>query len=153
MKKNKLKYLIWFVFCIYIAAMVYFLFFSERYGRTEVSVYRYNLKPFSEIKRYLKYYDTIGFEGFMLNIVGNVAAFVPFGFCMPVFAKSYRNFLVTFLNGLLIITCIETIQLVFMVGSFDVDDILLNITGVILGFFAYKIAVYIRKIIRKNKGE
>ena len=138
MKKNKLKYLIWFVFCIYIAAMVYFLFFSERYGRTEVSGYRYNLKPFSEIKRYLKYYD---------------AAFVPFGFCMPVFAKSYRNFLVTFLNGLLIITCIETIQLVFMVGSFDVDDILLNITGVILGFFAYKIAVYIRKIIRKNKGE
>ncbi len=152
MKKENLKYLIWFAFCIYIAAMAYFLFFSERYGRTGVSGYRYNLKPFSEIKRYLKYYDAIGFEGFMLNITGNVAAFIPFGFCMPVFAKSYRHFWVTFLNGLLIITCIETIQLVFMVGSFDVDDILLNITGVVLGFFVYRIAVHIRKNIRKNKG-
>lgn len=118
-----------------------------------MSGYRYNLRPFSEIRRYIVHYDAIGFEGFMLNIVGNVVAFIPFGLCMPVFARSYRHFLVTFFNGLLMISCIETIQLVYKVGSFDVDDILLNIMGVMIGFFLYKAAVHIRKNIRKNKGE
>ena len=41
---------------------------------------KYNLQLFKEIKRFIKYREYIGFEGFVVNIVGNVLAFSPYGF-------------------------------------------------------------------------
>ncbi len=142
--KKHFKKIIWVIFLIYIACMMYFLFFSESYGRTDVSGYRYNLKPFSEITRYIRHYNTIGTWHFMLNIIGNVVAFVPFGLFMPILTKSYRHFITSFLGGTLFSLCIETIQLVFKVGSFDIDDIMLNVCGIIIGFLLFHLFEYTR---------
>ena len=71
------------IFCffavIYIALLLYFLFFSEHYGRNIRSEsYRYNLKPFEEIGRFIKYRNAFTLEFFLVNMVGNVVAFMPF---------------------------------------------------------------------------
>lgn len=137
--KKFIKGFIWLLFLIYIAVLVYFLFFCEKYGRTATDDYHYNLIPFSEMKRYFIYYDLIGFKGFFLNIIGNILAFVPLGICIPLLVRGYRKFLLVFFYGILFTVCVETIQLLLKVGSFDVDDMILNTLGVAIGYVCYYI--------------
>lgn len=42
-----------------------------------------NLVPFKEIKRFIIYYRQIGINAVILNLAGNVVAFMPFGFFLP----------------------------------------------------------------------
>ena len=147
-------------FICYIILLCYYLFFSEEYGRTEhYSTYKYNFELFAEIKRYWNNWEQIGLSLFLVNLVGNVVVFIPFGFLVPVMYREqrrgvvyqghfFRSFVfVTFL-GAIFSFCIETIQLLTKVGCFDVDDLLLNTTGVIIGFMLYYIS---KKIIASFK--
>lgn len=87
-------------------------------------------------------------EYFMLNIVGNVVAFMPFGTSLPLINKRYRSFISVLLIGIMFIVSIETFQLVMKVGSFDVDDIILNTTGVVIG---YIVSIILRRIYNKKE--
>ena len=79
-------------FICYMVLLVYFLFFSEEYGRTaSYTSYRINLHLFAEIRRYFAYRDTIGFAYFFINMFGNVIAFMPFGFLLPVMYREQRK--------------------------------------------------------------
>lgn len=62
---------------------------------------------------------------------------------MPVLAKKSNRILTVFLLSFILSLLIETTQLVFKVGSFDVDDLLLNSIGGILGYLAYRFATHI----------
>ena len=104
----------------------------------------------------------MGEEYFLINVVGNVAAFIPFGFLVPVVLKEHKKskgvilhyvsyfFFVTFL-GALFSLLVETIQLLTKVGCFDVDDLFLNTSGVIIGYLGYLIIKEILSRISKNK--
>ena len=131
MKKNRHRKLGIVCFVLYLVLLTYFLFFAEEMGRSPGNRqgYTYNLVLFKEIKRFWMYRRTLGFRAVFLNLVGNMLAFMPFGFCIPV----------TFL-GLIFSLCIETTQLVCRVGSFDVDDLLLNTIGALAGFVAFTLA-------------
>ena len=85
-------------------------------------------------------------KAFLLNVFGNVIGFMPCGFFLPVISRRSRKWYNTFLLSFLLSLTIETIQLVFKVGSFDVDDLLLNTIGGVLGFLAYRLlrGVWIR---------
>lgn len=125
----------WVLFIIYIGVLVYFLFLSERYGRTAGSgEYRYNLKPLKEIRRFLVNWRILGIESVFVNLAGNILAFVPFGYILPIISPKNRNFLHIFLLSLELTLTVEVMQLLLKVGSFDVDDILLNTLGGILGY-------------------
>ncbi len=136
-------------FICYMILLVYFLFFSEEYGRTEpYSSYQYNLHLFHELKRYFSYRNRIGDMYFLINVVGNVVAFMPFGFLVPVLYREqrkdvvyqghfFRSFLFVSMLGLLMSLAVETVQLVTKVGCFDVDDLFLNTVGVMLGYMIY----------------
>lgn len=152
--KNKNKLMVnWKVlFYLYIIILSYFLFFSERYGRiVENTSYRYNLIIFNEIKRFIKYRQILGFEIFAVNILGNILAFSPFGFLVPLISGRkiglYKIIALSFLFSL----TIETIQLICRVGSFDVDDILLNTIGGILGYIIFKI--FRKKLVKFDSKE
>ncbi len=144
-------------FIIYMIALVYYLFFSEKYGRHITNdEFRYNLELFKEINRYLNHRNVIGEELFLVNVVGNVVAFIPFGFLVPVTYREqrkdvqyhggfFRSFLFVSLMGGMFSLAIEATQLVTKTGSFDVDDIFLNTLGVMLGYIGYYIS---KKIIR-----
>lgn len=126
----------WILFYIYILLLSYFLFFSERYGRDLVTQ-QYNLQLFKEIKRFIKHREQIGLEGFIVNIFGNVLAFMPYGFLLPLLNKAYRKFYRIAFLSILFSLVIETSQLLLKVGVFDVDDILMNSLGGILGYLIF----------------
>jgi len=139
------------MFYIYILLLSYFLFFSERYGRDLVTK-EYNLQLFKEIKRFLKYRKQIGFEAFVVNIFGNIFAFSPFGFFLPLLNKSYRKFYIVDILSVIFSLVIETAQLLLKVGVFDVDDILMNSVGGMLGYLAFFILYSVYKRIYGHKG-
>lgn len=155
-EKKKVRQTGLFLFVLYLLGISYFLFFSEQFGRTNHNQdYRYNLVLFQEIKRYLSYFDKMSFGLFILNIFGNIFAFTPFGFCLPLIKPRFDHFFRILLSSMLFSLTIETIQLVFKVGSFDVDDILLNTFGAVLGFFCFRIMLWIHKKLdaqKKNKN-
>lgn len=99
-------------------------------------VYTANLIPFKTIKMYIKYYYSInGFD----NLFGNILAFVPFGIFVPaIFFKMDKSGFVL-LHAFWLSLCIELFQLVSHFGEFDVDDILLNCLGAMLGYAFYRI--------------
>ena len=118
------------LFILYVLALIYFLFFSEEYGRIamEERDYRYNLIPF-----------------------GNVAGFLPFGFMLPVITGKMRSgFLIT-LAGFGLSLTVEVIQLITKVGCFDVDDLILNTAGAALGYLLFFICDHLRRKIYGKK--
>lgn len=136
------------LFVIYVLLLIYFLFFSESYGRTawEERSYRYNLIPFVEIRRFWKYRRELGSFAFYTNLVGNVAGFLPFGFILPIICRGMRSPFLIIFSGLGLSLCVETIQLVTRVGCFDVDDLILNTVGAALGYLAFAFCNYLRRI-------
>ena len=152
-KKRIRKLLKWTVFFVYIASLVYFMFFAEMLGRADaVSTYRYNLVPFKEIKRFLNNCRHLGMEAVLANIAGNVIAFMPFGFCIPMITDHRRKFIGTAFGTLVLSLSIELIQLVSKVGCCDVDDVILNTLGGILGYVAYVMFKLCRKAMRHRKN-
>lgn len=105
-----------------------------------------NLRLFSEIFRY-----DVGSRLFFKNIIGNVLLFVPYGF----FASFYielKNPVKAFILVLAASVSIEVTQLA--IGRvFDVDDILLNVVGGMIGYFIYMIIYKIGKIFPFFKKE
>lgn len=127
------------LFAAYLTMLFYFLFFADSMGRTYADrVYHYNLVPLKEIKRFWLHRGTLDFWSVILNLFGNVVAFIPFGILLPSLFVKCRKFLLTTLFCFEFSLCVELIQLVGKVGCFDVDDILLNTIGGILGFFVYR---------------
>lgn len=131
---------------LYIAILVYVCFFSEGYGRGDITpYYRYNLVPFKEIRRFYVYRDVVGAGAFITNLFGNVLAFMPFGFFVPVLRAKDRRLIRMAVNTFFLSLFIETVQLVTRVGSFDVDDLILNTLGGILGYVLFYILNRLRR--------
>ena len=123
---------------IYLACVVYFMFFSEAYGRTDISPdYRYNLVLFREIRRFWQHRDILGTSAMLINIVGNVAMVIPFGFAVPLLFPSARRPERTIILAFLASLLAETCQLILRVGCFDVDDLLLNTVGGAIGYLLF----------------
>ncbi len=142
------------LFLVYLTGLIYFLFFAESYGRGMAdALYDYNLLPFREIGRYLRYRELLGMRPVVLNLVGNVVGFLPFGALVPLLARSVRRAWKIGLLSMEVSVLIEVSQLLFCVGCCDVDDVILNTLGGLLGYAAYHAAdrLYLRW--RKDKGE
>lgn len=118
------------------------MFFSETLDRTRVSEeYRYNLTLFKEINRFWNMRYTYGWHITIVNLLGNVVCFMPFGFLLPTVSrkKIFKNFLSVTLMAMLFSLGIETAQLLTKVGAFDVDDIFLNTVGGFAGYVFMKL--------------
>ena len=91
-----------------------------------------NFIPFKEVFRY-----DFGSRLFIKNIIGNMVMFVPYGFFVAYYVKP-KNWKSLFSLVLIASIVIEATQLA--IGRvFDVDDILLNVVGGMIGYFMYKI--------------
>lgn len=142
------------MFGVYIIFLIYFLFFAESTGRTfEGRTYHYNLVLFKEIGRFWHHRETLGVLAVMLNLVGNVVAFLPLGFFLPIMYRKCRSFFYTVFFCFEFSLIVETIQLVSKVGSFDVDDLLLNTIGGAIGYLCFAILNYMRRKHDEKKKE
>ena len=132
-KRNLLK---WVCFLAYLLFLSYIVF----YNRIERNEYRYNLVLFQEIGRY--YYlgmNTGNWRLFIFNVIGNIVVFMPVGMFLPSLFSRCRNILFTTILSFEISLCVELVQLITRVGSFDVDDLLLNTLGGVCGIILYSI--------------
>jgi glycopeptide antibiotics resistance protein len=148
-KSRTRKLLEWILFLGYIALLVYFVFFAESLGRTGTvsssNGYRYNLRPLKEIKRFINNIDTLGIWTVFLNIGGNILAFVPFGYFLPSLSTHRLKFFQVLLLSFALSLSIEMVQLLSKVGSLDVDDLILNTLGGVVGYILFVIVKNINK--------
>ena len=157
MKTQKLaRICLWTAFVIYGFALLNILFLS-RIGRYpygsfwEYVKYSVNLIPFQTVLGYVRDYMEQGHWVLTLairNIAGNFILFFPMGMLLPCLFPKTKNFRRTVLISFCTILCVELIQLCLRCGIFDVDDLILNISGWLLGFAVLKIP-FINKFLMK----
>ena len=107
-----------------------------------------NFTLFKTIRMYIDYsYKLNSFE----NLAGNIVVFIPVGFLFPYVIKGGRNFLVMLFHAFLLVLGIEVFQLFSAFGAFDVDDILLNCFGAVIGYLFYLIYDNRKRIFERSK--
>ena len=93
-----------------------------------------NLQPFGTIMLYfnliLNDFDLFLRIVALVNLLGNVVLFVPMGHYLARRFSLWQGVCI----GLTILIVIEVTQWVTLTGSLDIDDILLNLTGILIGF-------------------
>ena len=82
------------------------------------------------------------------NMLGNLLLFYPLGIFLPCLFQGMRTLRQNMKISFCTILSVETIQLLLRVGCFDVDDIILNMTGWMLGFLTFSIPV-VRQCLKK----
>ncbi|WP_232223976.1 VanZ family protein [Anoxybacteroides tepidamans] len=92
-----------------------------------------NFVPFKTIAFYLFFAD-VNLDIKVENVAGNVVGFIPFGFFLPLCLKKCPSWLTVLLATMFLSLSYETVQQLFVLGNFDIDDILLNTFGGVLGY-------------------
>ncbi len=116
------------IMLILFGAYILILFQLVTYGQNEYV--GMNLVPFNEILRY-----DFGTHEFFRQVIGNIILFIPFGYFVTYYVN-IKKIGTMFLMSVGVSLIIETVQY-FIGRSFDIDDIILNVTGGILGFMLY----------------
>lgn len=80
------------------------------------------------------------------QIIGNILVFVPWGIFVPNFIRREHRFLWTVGSACVLSVIIEGIQLMFRCGLCELDDVMNNTIGAVIGYGVCKIvSVYIGK--------
>ena len=134
-------------FALYGVIMLWLLF-GQRLGADIPGTYwerlqdNINLIPFFTIREFLHTAQQTAnpylLRHAFINLAGNVVMFVPLGFFPPCLWESLRGFGRCLLFSAASIVVIEIIQLFTLLGSCDVDDLLLNMVGVAIGYGLYR---------------
>ena len=131
--------LLFFLYC----GLMIWLLFGQRMGGNMTAAENINLEPLRTLKNYvriIRYTENAGLlRHAFINLAGNVVMFIPLGYLLPAIWKSQRKFFLCLITALLWIMIIETVQYITKLGSCDVDDLLLNLPGVILGWLIHRL--------------
>ncbi|GKU76982.1 VanZ family protein [Paenibacillus sp. L3-i20] len=100
--------------------------------------YAYNFVPFDTIWRYIEHRDHFNFDIWFKNLFGNLILFIPIGMFLPLLNRKFKRSFSMIVSCIFLIAIVEVSQMLFKVGSFDVDDIILNTTGAWLGLLLIK---------------
>ena len=150
MTKKALNFIFYAIAFLYLFLMLDLLFrFNIVTGALDSSR-SYNLIPFATISRYLGSGAQAMTPKAIQNVFGNIAVFIPCGLYLQVFLKNKvfgRSFLVLISMG----ASIEIIQMLLGVGVCDIDDLILNCLGGIIGILLYKIINRLSKNEEKAK--
>lgn len=105
--------------------------------------FRVNLVPLVNL------FDYDSKRDLLLNVIGNVAMFIPSGIVLPIIYKRLDTFIKVIFAGGGISLCIEMMQLPFSVRASDIDDLILNSVGVMLGYGIYALVRCLKRAKRK----
>ncbi len=134
-------------FILYVLLMLWLLF-GQRMGTAVDGTYTERLKasvnliPFSTVRHFLHTLHSTA-EGYLfrhavVNLAGNVIMFIPLGFFLPCLQPKRCTFFRCMGSGACIILVIELLQLITLLGHCDVDDLILNLAGIGIGFGIFK---------------
>ena len=140
MKKLLYKYYPPFI-NVYTVWLLYLLFFVS-FRNSDSSHFSIKPIPFDTIDEYF-IVITYSKIDFFKNIIGNIFLFSPYGFLGILYPKLKKVgwFILTFF---VIINIVEFSQFYFKRGFADVDDVILNTTGALVGYFIYRTLFYIK---------
>jgi glycopeptide antibiotics resistance protein len=126
-------------------------YFAHQYSKQKIKDgwKQANLKPFSTISLFYKS-RRLREEYKYNNLGGNIIGFIPLGILLPMLFVWLRNFWKIILAGIFISLAFETTQLLTGLGVFDIDDIILNTTGAIIGYIVYLILKKIMGVTQNN---
>ncbi len=143
--KKRMKISFAFMFVLYLTMLATFLFFDGYFGRdsaqfegawTKERFLEYletsaNFIPFKSTSSLIYGYSKgwISLYKPMLNIGGNLVAFMPFAFFLPILFKKMRKIIPFLLLTAGVVIMVETTQLILRCGVCDVDDLILNVSG------------------------
>jgi glycopeptide antibiotics resistance protein len=144
------KDLTWLVFGLYAVILVkmilfkrpvnyYIVHFRFNYGwdMIQANFRRANLVPFTTILLFIK--SRLAMRDIVGNVLGNILGFIPFGILVPMLFEQFARFIKVIKAAFVISLVFECIQLIAVLGSFDVDDLLLNTVGASIGYYIYYI--------------
>lgn len=150
-KQGKTLKILWWVYIALLFVFVVVKFKGSFYELSDrVNTYsmqgsiNYNLIPLrsmsAQIERITQWWA-------LKNLLGNIIPFIPFGFLLPVTYKKFSSAISVFVIGLASILVIESFQFFTKLGSFDVDDIILNMTGIVCGYVIFLVTnrLFIRR--------
>lgn len=105
----------------------------------------HNFIPFNTITYYLFLANDINLNIRVENLTGNIIGFIPFGFILPLLSSKFHSIKKIMIATFCLSLTFELLQLIFRFGSFDVDDLILNTIGGMIGYIPIKlVSVYIK---------
>ncbi|WP_154889630.1 VanZ family protein [Longibaculum muris] len=116
-------------------------------GRARVIQYGISLELFSSYHYAWNNFSIVEWR----NIILNILMFVPLGFLLPLVHESFKTWWKTYLAGLGLTVFIELSQLIFHLGVFEVDDIMNNAVGCMIGFGIYALFALIYGCFQKKE--
>lgn len=157
------KSIILCLFLIYIFLLIDFTLINDSFGRKISFVFsadksrvreyfsqKINIVPFATVKLFLKAYknDSLNTQVIIENIFGNLIAFMPFAFFVPNIFKRVDKFFKFLIFITLCVLLIEILQIVFLTGSADVDDLILNVGGAVAAYGILNIK-FVKRFVNK----
>ncbi|MFD2442502.1 VanZ family protein [Bacillus sp. CGMCC 1.16607] len=130
----------------------YFRYTEDANSFFNIEVWRLNsnLIPFHSTYEYMIGIDRFNLDIILHNTIGNILIFVPLGIFLPILLKKYHKFSKIFLIGFVISFAVEVLQFSLQIGQFDIDDIILNTLGTIVGFSLFKFLIQISNLTKWN---
>ena len=150
--KKLSRYILWGVFVIYCIFVAYMVFFSRGF-RTQYTYSHYfryftNFVPFKTVAHYIMLYKK-GLQSLAIfNLLGNFVLFMPMGMLLPCIFKKLNRFWKVTLCIFITVLLVEVMQFVLRVGIIDVDDVIFNLCGGMIGYGIFKIP-FINKILQQ----
>ncbi len=142
--KNKRKILAYTIFVLYIFVLIYITLFSRGRVANNVGIWEYakmsvNLVPMKTIKLYIKWIAAGKDNVFipLVNLFVNLIFMIPMSICLPFIYGKFKKFMPSMVFSLTFLMLIEVMQLLTERGSFDVDDLILNMLGAVIGYLIY----------------
>jgi len=138
--------------CLMVVARFTFFPFSKVNGEVQpllldtanVYPFRINIEPFVHLMDYPERRDA------MLNLTGNTTMFIPLGVVWAVVFKKLDTHAKVIGAGVGVSLFIEILQLPFFDRVTDIDDLLLNSAGFIIGYGMYLLVKFIIRTCRKQ---
>lgn len=143
---NKWRKAMAVLFAVYIVFVLWLLLARQRDILSapywQHTVQHINLFPLRTIRLYWKLLMAPGRPDLqrlaILNLAGNVILFIPLGFLLPELFPGLRRFYRTILAACTAVIAAEVLQMLLLVGTCDVDDLLLNAAGAALGYLLFR---------------
>lgn len=135
-----------FLFVVYALVLLWLLFdrtpdWGDSQIYSEQMRSNINLVPFLTIGNYWKVVTRLEFTPMfyhsVINLGGNIFLFIPIGYFLPRLWPYLRNFFSFLLTCTAAIVLVELLQLVTLLGSLDIDDLILNLFGMVTGYLLF----------------
>lgn len=137
------------IFLIYLLILIKIILFKTNSfvdllkGNTSAGYRGANLMPFKTIFTFFDTTKHFSFLRAISNTLGNIAIFLPLGYLLPILTKKIDNIYKVFLISISVSIVFESLQYIFYLGSLDIDDVILNTLGGVIGYIIY---YFIRKL-------